>query len=72
MDYFYYGDERLGKVLDRELLIEKMLNHTDNYVHKYMRIGIFNISPVSRFVHRNDILKNTCILRLNLDVIIKK
>ena len=72
IDYFYFGNERIGELFEREKFINMILEHRDNYIHKFMRIGMFNISPVSRFVHRNDVLKNTCILRLNLDAIIKK
>ena len=58
IDFFYYGDERLGIVIEKEKFIDTILHHQDNYVHNYMRIGVFNISPISRMRYQKDVLKN--------------
>ena len=72
IDYFYLGDSRYGLTLSKNVFYEMLLNHTDNYHHKYMRIGVFNLLPLSRINHCDDHLKNILIIKLNLSTIIKK
>ena len=69
--YFYYGDCRSGVIISRESFVKVLLEYKDNYTHKYMKVGLFNFQPISRIL-QNDMLKNICILKLNLKPIIKK
>ena len=70
--YFYYGDERYGLIISSEEFYDRILNHSDNYHHKYMRIGVFNVLPISRLNHSNDYLKNVLMFKLSISTIIKK
>lgn len=75
VDYFYVGDVRKGVFISQEELKFQILNHKDNYKHKFMRIGIFNFMPLKREVcNYNDSYdsKHQCILRINLMKYIKK
>ena len=68
-DYFYLGDDRYGNIYSCGELYEKILSHKDNYRHPFMRIGPFNVLPISRL---NGSLKNEIMFKLNLTPIIKK
>jgi hypothetical protein len=63
VDFFYYGNIKIGHTLSTECFKDKLLNEKDNYPHDYMRIGPFNFLPVDRKIKADD--NTLCQLRIN-------
>lgn len=75
VDYFYYGDARKGLYASAEKVKSNILTESNNYHHKFMRIGVMNFLPLKRnllSVDQSDSQRHICLLRLNIKKYIKK
>ena len=68
VDYFYFGNLRKGEVISRDNLIKNILTIKKEGNNKFMKIGPFNLIPLSRcnnYIYNNE-NRHKCVLKINL------
>jgi hypothetical protein len=48
VDYFYYGDSRIGSCISSDEFKKRIINENNNYPHEFMRIGPFNFISLKK------------------------
>lgn len=64
VDYFYFGDERNGELIETCLLVKNILQ--SDVKGKYMKLGPFNLISLSRENEIEELNKYKCVLKINL------